>query len=433
MSTQAHRTRKHVVVLGTNYACGDVQLRDRISFPGSSLEAGLEQLIDRDHIEEAVILSTCNRVELYAVTSRLPGARDELLGFLSRSRSVSRKSLVHHTYYYHCSDAVLHLYRVIAGLDSMVLGEAQILGQAKNAFQAAQHLGVTGPILNKLFTGGFQAGKRVRSETGIGEGLISVPSVAIDLAQKILGDLKQCSAVILGAGYTGELSAQHLTSANIGTLLFANRTYERAWKLAQRFGGTLTLLKNRYEILRECDLAISCTASPHFIIRPEQVSEIMAQRPDRPLVLIDIAAPRDIDPLVGDIPNVVLHDIDTISSVSESNSENRRQEASPCEAIVQEESQKFFGWYYSQRVLPTLVSLRRHFEDVCEQEVSRYCSSATSDDSSSSETLRLFARSFTRRLLHTPSTVLRHMAAEKDSAAIVDAVQDLFGLEKNDE
>jgi glutamyl-tRNA reductase len=433
MATDKSLARKHVVVLGMNHQSSAGDLRDRALFSGSRLENGLAALAEKGIVDESLILSTCNRVEIYAVTGRPKHTREELLTWWSEFTEVDRESLRSHTYFYHCGEAVRHLYRVVSSLDSMVIGETQILGQVKGAFTMARDIGNTGTMLNRLFFMAIETGKRVQSETAISEGLVSISSVAVELAQKILGRLKKRSVLILGAGEMSKLTAKHLTSAGVTRLYFANRTRERAVELAASFQGTPLLLRERDTVFPICDMVVSSTGSPHHIITLDEIRGIMARRSNRPLFLIDIAAPRDIDPRVGNLPNVFLYGIDDLSAVVRENTAMRKQEVTVAEEIIEQEFAKYEEWYRSLRVLPTLISLRKRFEEDCERELKRYNSEIGTLTPEAQDIVRRFAVSLTKRFLRSPSRSLRDVAARNEGVDLADAVSDLFELDIDNE
>lgn len=433
MATDRTLARRHVAVLGLNHRTSDVAFRDRVLFPGSRLEKGLTELGRREIIEELVIVSTCNRLELYAVGTTPPDMRDALLDFLVDFHGVERTELVHRSYFYHCEKAVMHLLRVMAGLDSMVVGESQIQGQVKQAFYTARDMGTTGTMLNRLFPIGIEAGKRVRTETRINEGLVSIPSVAVELAQKIVGRLDRRTVLILGAGEMSKLTAGHLVSAGTGRIFFANRSLERAQELAERFNGSPLLLQDRVDVLRQCDMLVSSTGCPHYIITPEEIGRVMAQRRHRPLFLIDIAAPRDIDPRVGEISNAFLYTIDDLSRVVSANTRDRMGEIGAAEKVVREEAEKFFEWYHSLKILPALIALRRQFRKQCDQELRRYGSEIDALPEQSRDVIKRFAVSLTKRFLRGPTRIMRDTAQQREGVAMADSVVRLFELELSDE
>jgi glutamyl-tRNA reductase len=414
MDTKQNDRGRHVVLLGMNHACSRAELRDRLLFTGQKLDAALEKISQDPAVLESLILSTCNRVEIYAVMRDPSDARKRLLTFFSDFHGIPVEEFEQHLYFYHCEKAAEHFFNVIASLDSMVIGETQILAQVKEAYRRAAEVGNTGTVLNKLFHIGIEAGKRVRAETKIGDGILSISSAAVGLAKKILGELSASTSLVIGAGEMSELTARHLAAAGIKKMYFANRTIENAQPLAEQFGGTALRLDERDSVLAECDIVISATGAPHFIVTPDQIREVMVQRRHRALFCIDIAAPRDIHPDVGRIPNVFLYTIDDLSQVVSQNSRSRANEIGTARAIVEEELGKYFAWFHSQKVLPTLVSLRKQFEDIMDEELARYGSQITALPEPSQKLIRQIAASLTNKYLNNPSRILKDAAAASE-------------------
>jgi glutamyl-tRNA reductase len=434
MDTKPNDSGKHVVLLGMNHSCSKAELRDRLLFTGQKLEAGLQKISQDPELLESLILSTCNRVEMYAVVRDPAAGRRRLLGFLSDFHGVPVEEFEQHLYFYHCEKAAEHFFNVIASLDSMVIGETQILGQVKDAYRTAVEMGNTGTILNKLFHIGIEAGKRVRAETKISDGVLSISSAAVDLAKKILGDLSARTSMVIGAGEMSTLTAKHLAAAGIKKMYFANRTIENAQPLAEQFGGSALLLDEKEAVLPECDIIISSTCSPHFILTPDQIKKVMAQRKHRALFCIDIAAPRDIHPDVGRIRNVFLFTIDDLSQVVSENSKARAHEIGKAGTIIAEELGKYYAWFRSQKVLPTLVSLRRQFEAIMDEELARYDSQMNALPESSRRLIRQITTSLTNKFLNNPSKILKEVASEDDGGVYARTVAAVFDLKvENDE
>lgn len=429
MDIENHSNKKHVVVLGMNHTSSKVELRDQILFSGNTLTKGLEKIIALSTIDEAVILSTCNRVEIYAVVKDVLSAQDILLHFLANFHHLPHSNLAPHMYYYHCAQAIEHLYRVVASLDSMIIGENQIMAQVKNAYAHAHQLGATGTILNKLFHFAIEAGKRVRHETKISSGAVSISSAAIELAKKILGQLTNKSALILGAGEMSKLTARHLLEANIRKIYFANRTYTRAQEMAAQFGGETCVFDTREKIMTECDIVISATGSSDYIIHVPEIRQVMKKRKSRAIFLIDIAAPRDIHPEVEKIDNVFLYSIDDLQVVVEENARNRYREISAAQKILKEEYENYYHWYRSLKILPTLISLRKHFETMCQEELERYNSAINALPTSSQKLVKQFAQSLTKKLLRQPTKILHENETSDQGTILASSIASLYELE----
>lgn len=435
MGTDGRHHVKHVVVLGMNHASSSGELRDRLLFPDTGLEKGLEAIRDVQELCESMILSTCNRVELYGVSTNPGSAREALLNFMAQYHGIEVEEFSHSTYFYHCDKAVEHLHSVAASLDSMVVGETQILGQVKDAYMAAARAGNTSTYLNKLCHFAIEAGKRVMTDTRINAGLVSISSVAVELAKKILGRLGNSVALVIGAGEMSMLAAQHFSSAGIGKMYFANRTRERAMEMAAEFNGTPLVLSEWPEVLDQCDVVVSSTGSPHYVVKPEHIKSAMARRKNQPVFLIDIAAPRDIDPAVAELYNVFVYSIDDLARVVHSNTNARAEEIGNARRVLGEEITKYFDWYNSLKVTPTLVKLRRKFEDMCAEELKRYENSIASLPEDARKVVRQFASSLTKKFLRVPSRVLHEKTQKEDAAQFADTVADLFDLkaQKDDE
>jgi glutamyl-tRNA reductase len=429
MDTEAVSLRKHTTVLGINHTTSRTELRDKLLFTGPLLRSALDQLAHMDSLSEAVILSTCNRVELYVVTSRAEKAREVLIDFLAEFHKIKKEEFEPHAYFFRCNEAVEHLFAVASSLDSMVIGEDQILGQVKEAFRLAQEGGCTGPVLNKLFLFAITAGKRARAETKIGEGAVSISLAAVELARKTIGKLEHHAAMVIGAGEMSELTARHLRTAGIGKLYFANRSIERASDLASQYGGIPLKLEERSAILPECDMVISSTASPHYILNPEEMREIMIKRKNRSMLLIDIAAPRDIHPDVGRLYNVFLYTIDDLAQVAKFNAEMRAKEIIEVRKILDEEMRNYFEWYDYLKVQPTLVSLRRRFEAIRDAELNRFAAEIASLPQPVQKLIQDFANSLTKEYLQAPSKKLKELSSTPEGLHYSDSLSQLFNLQ----
>lgn len=415
-----------------NHASSSASLRDRLLFPGRRLDEGLERLRGLPALSEALVLSTCNRVEIYGVAPDPLAAREALLRFQADFHGIAAEEFRHATYFYHCAEAVRHLYEVVASLDSMVIGESQILGQVKEAYAAAAHAGATGTYLNKLFHFAVEAGKRVARDTRINAGPVSLPSVAVEHARRVTGRLEGATALVIGAGEMSMLTARHLRSAGVGTIYFVNRTRERGIETAARFGGTALPLSELPGVLERSDVVVSATAAPHYVIDRSRLTAAMANRGDRPILLIDIAAPRDIDPTVGELPNVHLYGIDELRRVAADNTRRRAGEIAKARKLLAEEIDKYFSWYHSLEVVPTLVALRRRFEELCEEELERYEAALAGLPDETRELVRQLAVSLTRRYLRTPCRVLKEKGSGESAGRFTDTIADLFDLEVSD-
>jgi glutamyl-tRNA reductase len=379
------------------------------------------------------VISTCNRTEVYLVVGDPVRAESEVLGLLARRASIRPTELAEAIYSPRNCDAARQLYRVTAGLESMIVGEAEIQGQVRRAHESAMRAGCTGPLSNRLFAAALTTGKRVRSETGIGSSRVSVPSVAVDLALSVLGTLQKRHVVILGAGETSELTARALADRGADTIFVANRHADRALSLAQRFGGSVVGLDGLPDQLLRADIVLSSTSSPHPIVGREELELVMREREERggrALLLIDIAVPRDIDPGCGELEGVSLYDIDDLQAVVERNLSTRAEEAPQALQIVEEEIQRFARWLGQLDALPTVSALREHgnllVEQVLAENVGRWESASPRDLAR----VEAIARAVMSRLLHEPTIRLRSLGEDGGHASL-ELVRELFGLRED--
>jgi glutamyl-tRNA reductase len=418
-----------LLALGISHKTAPVALRERLAFTESQAVEFAEQLAASPEVHEAVVISTCNRTETYLVVGDPVQAETDVLGMLARRADIRPTELAQEIYSPRNCEAARQLYRVTAGLESMILGEAEIQGQVKRAFEAAMSAGVTGPLSNRLFAAALTTGKRVRAETGIGSSRVSVPSVAVDLAQDVLGGLADRHVVILGAGETSELTAQALAHQGVGTIFVANRRADRALSLAQRFGGSVVGLDGLPDQLLEADIVVSSTSSPHPIVGSEELEVVMEQRSHRPLLLIDIAVPRDIDSRCGDLEGVTLYDIDDLQAVVQRNLGARAAIVPQAEEIVEEEIRRFARWLGQLETLPTVSALREHGNEIVERILAENAGRWESASERDLMRVEAVARAVLGRLLHEPTIRLRSFSEERGHASL-QLVRELFGLDE---
>ena len=418
-----------LLALGASHKTAPLSLRERLALPEGRAAAVLAELVEHPAIHEAVAVSTCNRTELHLVAADPVAAETEALSVLARQAEIRPTELLGHLYSLRGREAVRHLFSVAAGLDSMIVGEAEVQGQVKRAYELALVEGATGPVSNRLFRDALAAGKRVRTETGVGRSRVSVSSVAVELAARMLGDLQSRRVLVIGAGENGELTARALRERGVHTVFVANRRYDRAIGLAQRFGGAAVRFEDMPAELADTDIVVSSTASPHVIVDREDLELTMAERPGRPLVMIDIAVPRDIDPAARDLPGVALFDMDNLQQAVARNRGGREAEASRGEAIVEEEVEAFDSWLASLDVVPTIAALRERGEEVVEQVLREHESRWEALTPADRERLRTMARAVVNRLLHEPTLRLKGAAGAQCSHLHVHALRELFGLE----
>ncbi|WP_320673185.1 glutamyl-tRNA reductase [Patulibacter defluvii] len=418
-----------LLVLGVSHKTAPVAVREKLSLTDRQLDLLLADLIASEHVHEAAAVSTCNRSEVYLVVGDPVRAEAALLGRMAERARMRPTELAGQIYTPRNCDAARHLYRVTSGLDSMVLGEYEIQGQVKRSYDLALQAGTTGPLLNRLFKAAIQTGKRVRSETGLSERRTSVASVAVDLAAATVGELQDRSVVIIGAGDTAELTAQALAARGVRTLFVSNRHTDRARSLADRFGGRVGSLHELPEQLAQADIVVASTASPHPILGPEELEVVMAGRRERPLVLIDIAVPRDVDPECAGVEGVSLYDIDDLQAVVARNLADRGGEREQAEAIVEEEIQRFARWMGQLDVTPTIVDLRTRASEIVDAVMAENADrwqTANEDDLARVERA---ARTIVQRLLHEPTVRLKRARDQDDAHGHVEVVRELFGLD----
>jgi len=417
-----------LLVIGLNHNTASIAIRECLAFPEDILEDALSKIHTLSSVKENIIVSTCNRVEVYIATRETEKAIYDLKNFLSQFHGISLKEFEKSLYAHVGEEAVRHIFRVVSSLDSMVLGEPQILGQIKNAYDISQQTKTSGLILHRLLHRAFHVAKRVRTETKIAISAVSISSVAVELAERIFGTLKKKTVLLIGAGEMSELAARHLVSAGIEKILVTNRTYERALALAQGFRGEAIPFEEMGQGLKKIDIVISATNSPQYLIGHDQITKTMKDRRQKPIFFIDIADPRDIEPRVGDIENVYLYNIDDLQKVARENIKDREKEAQKAETIVQGEVVKFVNWYQSLEVTPTIVALRKKFEEIRKKELEKTLSLHPDLSEKEKQSLEALTSAIINKILHTPITLLKQTNEEAMTDLYLDALRALFGL-----
>lgn len=418
-----------LLALGVSHKTAPLDLRERLSLTEGRAVSALAELTAATGIHEAAAISTCNRTELYLIVSDPVEAESTALGVLTRQAEIRPTELLSHLYSLRATDAARHLLQVTAGLDSMILGEAEIQGQVKRAYELAMVEGATGPILNRLFRDALTAGGRARDETGISQKGVSIPSVAVELARRTIGDLSDRRVLVVGAGETAELVARALVARGVATVFVANRHYDRAIGLAQRFDGTAVRFEELPEQLEGADIVVSATNSPHHIVERDELEHVMEGRPERPLLMIDLAVPRDIDPACREISGVTVHDIDDVQQIVERNESGREAESRRAEQIVEAELDRFERWLGLQEVVPTISALREHGDEVVRRVLAENEGRWEGLSDADRERLEKMAKAIASRLLHEPTLRIRNSACSGESYFMVSALRELFGLE----
>jgi len=421
-----------LLLVGVSHRTAPIELRERLDFSARGVDRALTALSGTGAHHEATIVSTCNRVELYVACDDSNAARGAIQHFLSEFHGIPREQLAPHIYSKTGQEAVAHLYRVAAGLDSLVMGEPQILGQVKEAFGVASQLGSTGPLLNKLFHSAFAAGKRVRSETALAEGAVSVSYAAVELARKIFGTLKGRTVLVIGAGEMGKLTAVHMQSQGIGRLIITSRTAAHAEALASSIGGSAMPWDALATSLVDADILITATGASTPIISRAVIAQTMKARRQRPLFIIDIAVPRDVEGNAGDLEEVFLYNIDDLQAVVQENISKRGTEATDAEKIIGQEVAKFVSWLNSRGAVPTIVALRQRFESVRQSELRRLEPKMASLPPEARARVDEITRLIMEKLLINPTEQLKSASDADTVAAYSDALTRLFGLAADD-
>jgi glutamyl-tRNA reductase len=420
----------HLLLVGISHRTAPVDVRERLDFAANGLAAALAGLAARGSTCEAIVVSTCNRAEIYAACEDVEATRTDVAAFISEFNGVSPSAVAPHLYAALDFDAARHLFRVAAGLDSLVIGEPQILGQVKSAHAAAVSAQTAGPILNRLFHGSFAVGKRVRSETALGSGAVSVSYAAVSLARKIFGALDGRTVVVVGAGEMGKLTALHMKSQGVQHVTIVSRTLQHAARTADAIGGASAAPWDELDsVLSASDIVISATGAASPILTKAHVESVMRSRRNRPLFIIDIAMPRDVEPAAGEIEQVFLYNIDDLQSTVRENLQRRASEVAKAETIVGEETEKFAAWFRSRGAVPTIVALRQRFETIRRSELERLEFKLGALPAESRTRVDEITRLIVEKLLLTPTEQLKSAGDDTGAmTAYTEALTRLFGL-----
>jgi len=433
VSTNLAEASLDFLCVGLNHETSPLEIRDALVMNEEEVERAIQALRGRGGAEEAIVLSTCNRTEIYARGASVADLPLFVNDLLREIKGMDLGARGHRLYAYRDPASVRHLFRVACGLNSQVLGEPQIVGQVKDALTLAARAGGSGPVTERLLDAALRCAKRARTETSIGRGPISSVYAAVSLASKVLGSLSQKRALLVGSGEMAGLSMCHLMDSGVSQFTIAARNRERAEALARRAGSAVVrvvTLEALPVVLPGADIVVSATSAPGFVLHEPAVRGAMKIRKNRPLLLIDLAVPRDIDPAAARLPNVFLHDLDALAAIVAQSLEQRRAEVPGVERIVDEEVIRFMRWYRSLLLKPTVTAFRSHFERIAEEELERHRTRFRPEDQPAVESL---TRSIVRKLLHIPTTRLNR-AGEDGSTGIrrIDAVRDLFGIEREE-
>jgi glutamyl-tRNA reductase len=421
----------HLLLLGVTHRTAPVELRERLDFASRDVGAAVETLAARTGIAESVVLSTCNRSEMYVVADQVEPAREQLLGFLGEYHHVVRAAFAAHVFERLDAEAVHHLFRVAAGLDSLVIGEPQILGQVKEAWSIASERRSTGPLLNKLFHASFATGKRVRTETSLGEGAVSVSFAAVQLARKIFGKLVGRRVLVIGAGEMGKLTAQHLRAQGVGDIAITSRTLAHADALARAVSGTAIPWAEMMTALARSDIIITATGSQQPILQRAHIESVMGRGRREPLFIIDIAIPRDVDPSSAEIEQVFLYNVDDLQTVVQENLSRRTSEIQQAEAIVAEDVGRFMAWHRSRGAIPTVVALRQRFDAIRRAELQRLDSKLAGLPPEARARVEEITRLIMEKMLLEPTEQLKALPDEETQVVYTEAINRLFALRRD--
>jgi glutamyl-tRNA reductase len=418
-----------LVAIGTSHHSAPVELRERLAVSAEAAPALLARLCE--HAAEAVVVSTCNRTELYLAggtdDAAIGSARDALVELAGVPETALAPVLVERV----DEAAAAHLFRVAAGLESLVPGEAQILGQVRDAHRTAAAAGAAGPLLDRLFGQALRAGRRVRAETAIGENPASVSSAGAELAQRVVGELTSARVLVIGAGETADLVALNLASRGVEEIVVANRSVDRAARVARRVGGIAVGLERVERELESADVVVSSTSAPGIVVAAEQVAGSLRARRGRPLLFLDLAVPRDLDPAINRLPGCFLYDVDDLEAIVAEGLADRRREASRAEAIVAEEALRFHAWWCSRDVVPAISSLRQRAEEIRAAELARVAGRLDGLSPRERRTVESLTAQLVNKLLHLPTVRLKEAALAPDGGAYARTVRHLFGLDED--
>jgi glutamyl-tRNA reductase len=414
-------------LIGVNHKTAPIEVRERLAIPESKLPDACKRLGEFPGIDEGMILCTCNRVEVLANTRN---GHADLRGFVRDFFQLPDASLDQHLYEHREKDAVRHVFRVTSSLDSMVVGEPQILGQVKEAYATARAVGTVRSQLDQLLTRAFAVAKRVRTETAVGSSSVSVASVAVELAKKIFGNLQGKHVYLVGAGKMSELAARHLLAHGAASIFVANRTYDRAIRLAQKFDGQAIEFSRLYETCDRADIVITSTGAPHAIFRREHGEMFLSKRKNRPMFFIDIAVPRDVEPGLNKLDGIFVYDIDDLQQAVASHVADRRKEAERAEAIVINEVERFHARIQTLDVVPTIVSLQDHLETIRQAEIDRVRGRLGPMSPEQELAVEALTRGIINKIMHTPISTLKSAARESEATTVVELVRRLFNLQE---
>jgi glutamyl-tRNA reductase len=421
-----------VLIVGLNHRTAAVGVREAVAFGDEQIDDVNRSLRGLEGLDEAAVVCTCNRVEVVGCTRAVPGVTERIAEFLGVVQRGAVRDLTPHLYSYSGRDAVRHLFRVASSLDSMVVGEPQILGQLKQFYARAASVGSTGAVLHRWFHKAFSVAKRVRTETAIAGRAVSVSSAAVELATTIFDRLEDKTAMLIGAGKMGELAARHLLGSGVGSMMVTNRTFDRAVEMARDFNATPVPFEHFTKYLPMADIIIGSTASTSYVLSESMIHDALRERKGRPMFCIDLSVPRNFDPRINAMDNVYLYDIDDLGTVAEENRDERHREAEKAEHIVSEEVESFWHWLGHLEVVPTIVALREKMEAIRRAELQKTLNALKDLDPRQREALESMTEAIVNKILHTPITRLKQHD-RRSEAFYIDAARRLFDIKDTDE
>ena len=419
-----------IIVVGLSHKTAPVDVREKLSFPEAVVADALGKLTGYEGIREGLILSTCNRVEIYASAADTTAGVEQIKRFISDFHGLSRASLEQSLYIHTDEAAVRHTFRVASSLDSMVVGEPQILGQLKDSFETALQDKTTSTLMNKLLKKAISVAKRVRTETRIAESAVSISFAAVELARKIFGDLDGKTVMLLGAGEMAELAARHLMNNGVKTLLVANRTFERAVDLAKEFNGSAVRFEDFPTEMVMADILICSTGASRYVVKHDDVHRVVRERRHRPMFMIDISVPRNIDPDCGKVDNVYLYDIDDLQGVVDQNVQGRQKEAEKAEEIIRQEVETFRQWERGLDAVPTIVDLREKVEEIRKRELEKTLCQLNGIADGHKQAIDALTQSIVNKIMHAPMVVLKRESSETCTDDVCRVARKLFNLDK---
>jgi len=418
----------NIIVVGLSHKTAPVEIREKIAFPPEAMATPLQQMLSLPSVSEALIVSTCNRVELYAVSRQVDAAIIEMKQFLADFHDLHLEPLQEHLYDFSGTAAIQHVLRVAASLDSMVIGEPQILGQIKTAYGYACESHTAGVILNRFLRKAFSVAKRVRNETAIASNAVSVSFAAVELARKIFDSLENKTVMLIGAGEMCELAAKHFVNNGVSKVLVTNRTFSRAEKLAEEFNGVAVSFDNFREQLHRVDIVLSSTGAPDYVLSAKNLKEVSKARRYKPMFLIDIAVPRDIDPTANKLDSIYLYDVDDLQGIVQANLKGRQKEAAKAELIINDEVEQFCAWLSTLEVKPTIVALRQRMEQIRQGEFEKTLHSLTGLEDKERRAIEAMSNAIINKILHHPTHILKQKNNGSDGSLYIDAARTLFDL-----